>query len=281
MEQASSRPAYHADDRWYPASATALRRAVQSYIEQAAAQELGGEVVGLVCPHAGYFFSGHVAGAAYRQVSGGTYDTVVLIGPDHTGVALGELALPDYAAWHTPLGDVAVDGELAAALEQRVRLRRLRREREHSLEVQLPFLQVALADFKLLPLMMGDQTPATCRQVGQCVAELVRDRKVLLVASTDLSHFQPDHLARQTDAHTLSYALDFDPQGLAEALERGEAQACGGGPVAAVMFAARQLGAARVHQVKYATSADVWDDRSRVVGYAALALTKPRDGQIR
>jgi hypothetical protein len=179
------------------------------------------------------------------------------------------------------LGDVAIDAELAAALERRTGLRRLRREREHSLEVQLPFLQVALADFKLLPLMMGSQVPAVCRELGRGVADLVRDRKVLLVASTDLSHFQPDELARQTDAHTLSYVLDFDPQGLAEALERGEAQACGGGPVAAVMFAARQLGATRAHQIKYATSADVWDDRSRVVGYAALVLTKPRDDQIR
>jgi AmmeMemoRadiSam system protein B len=275
MTELSVRPALCADNRWYPASAGELRREVSGHIDRAALLDLAsGSVVGLIAPHAGYFFSAHVAGAGYRQVRGGDYDTVVLIGPDHTGAAMGGLALPDFAVWRTPLGDVPVDGELVALLERRVALRRVRRDQEHSLEVQLPFLQVALGDFKLLPIMMGSQSPEACHEMGLAVADAVRERRPLLVASTDLSHYQPDPVARDLDQHTLSYVLNFDPQGLVQALTRGEAHACGGGPVAAVMFAARELSATQARLVKYATSGDVWTDRAQVVGYASVVLTK-------
>jgi len=273
MTDSSVRPPIHADDQWYPAGMAALRDEVSGYIERAPALDLPGKVIGLIAPHAGYFFSGHVAGAGYRQVQGGDYDTVVLLGPDHTGAAFGSLAYADFDTWRTPLGDVPVDRDLIAVLDQRLRLRRVRHDSEHSLEVQLPFLQTALTGFKLVPIMMGDQSSATCRELGAAIADGVRDRQTLLVASTDLSHYQPEAAARRLDQHTLQYVLDFDPEGLVEALARGEASACGGGPVAAVMFAARQLGATQAHLVKYATSGDVWEDRSRVVGYAAVVLT--------
>ncbi len=275
MSEPSSRPPVCADDRWYPSSPVDLRSVVTETVEQAPALDLTGEVVGLIVPHAGYYFSAHVAGAGYRQVRDGDYDTVVLIGPDHAGTALGDLALPDFDAWRTPLGEVSVDSELVAALGERVDLRRVTGDSEHSLEVQLPFLQIVLTDFTLLPIMMGSQSPAACRDLGQAVADVVRGRQVLLVASTDLSHFQPDVAARQMDEETLRYVLSFDPDGLAQALAANEAHACGGGPVAAVMFAARQLGATQAHLVKYATSGDVSSDKSQVVGYAAVVLTKP------
>ncbi|GAB4542342.1 MAG: AmmeMemoRadiSam system protein B [Anaerolineae bacterium] len=279
MADYSVRPPICADDRWYPASPEALHREVNGYIESAPALDLAGEVVGLVAPHAGYFFSGHVAGAGYRQIQGRHYDTVVLIGPDHRGLASGGLALPDYDAWHTPLGDVAVDRDVIAALDQRLSLRRIKRDSEHSLEVQLPFLQATLGDFKLAPIIMGDPSPAACRELGLAVAEVVRDRQALLVASTDLSHYYPDEHARRLDEHTLKYVLNFDPEGLAKALSRNEAHACGGSPVAAVMIAARELGANQAQLVRYATSGDVWEDRSQVVGYAAVALVRSQSAE--
>jgi AmmeMemoRadiSam system protein B len=275
MTEARIRPAICADNRWYPAAADELRREVSAHIERARPLEDVGEVMGIIAPHAGYFFSAHVAGAAYRQVLGSDCDTVILVGPDHTGAALGGIALPDFDAWRTPLGDVPVDGGLAAALQRRIELHRIRRDQEHSLEVQLPFLQVALGRFNLLPLMMGSQSPAACRELGSAVAEAVRDRRALLVASTDLSHYQPDAVARELDQRTLRYVLEFDPDGLAVALERGQAHACGGGPVATVMVAARDLGATHVYLAKYATSGDVWADRAQVVGYASLVLSRP------
>jgi AmmeMemoRadiSam system protein B len=273
MAKPTVRPPVCADDRWYPASPDALRREVSDYIERAPALDLPGEVVGLVAPHAGYFFSGHVAGAGYRQVQGNTYDTVVLVGPDHRGIAFGRLAFSSFDAWHTPLGDVPVDRELVAALDERLGLNHIGRDSEHSLEVQLPFLQTALTDFKLVPLLMGDPSPAACRELGLAVADAVRGREALLVASTDLSHhFQYDH-AKRLDEHTLNPILAFDPEGLAEELDRSQAHACGGAPVVAVMTAARELGASQAHLVKYANSGDVWEDKSQVVGYAAVAFT--------
>ena len=180
MARTSVRPPICADDRWYPASPEALRREVSDYIERAAALDLQGEVVGLVAPHAGYFFSGHVAGASYRQVQGNTYDTVVLIGPDHRGIAFGALAFADFDAWHTPLGDVPVDRELVSGLEARLSVRHIGRDSEHSLEVQLPFLQTALGEFKLVPILMGDPSPAASRELGLAVADAVRDQRALL-----------------------------------------------------------------------------------------------------
>lgn len=268
------RPPICADNRWYPAAASELRREVSGHIERARPLEGVGEVVGIIAPHAGYYFSAHVAGAAYRQVLHADVDTVVLIGPDHRGAAWGGLAFPDFDAWRTPLGDVPVARDLVTALAGRIGLSRIGRDEEHSLEVQLPFLQVALGQFSLVPVMMGSQSPRVCRELGLAVAEVVRDRRALLVASTDLSHYQPDPVARELDRRTLQYVLDFDPEGLAAALESSAAHACGGGPVAAVMIAARQLGATRVHLAKYATSGDVWADRAQVVGYAALVISR-------
>jgi len=273
MAKPTVRPPICADDRWYPASPDALRREVWDYVESASDLDLPGEVVGLVAPHAGYLFSGHVAGAGYRQVQGNHYDTIVLVGPDHRGIATGGLAYADFDAWHTPLGDVPVDRELMTVLDKRVSLRRIGRDSEHSLEVQLPFLQTAVADFKLVPIMMGDPSPAACWELGLAVAETIRDREALLVASTDLSHYYDYEHAKRLDEGTLRYILDFDPEGLADALARNQAHACGGGPVATVMIAARELGANQAHLVKYANSGDVWDDKSQVVGYAAVALT--------
>ncbi len=277
MIKSSVRLPICADNRWYPAQTEALRDDVSGYIGQASALDLPGQVIGLVAPHAGYFFSGHVAGAAYRQVQGGDYDTVVVVGPDHRGTTQGGLAYADFDAWRTPLGETPVDRDVLAAVGRQVTLRPVERDDEHSLEVQLPFLQVALADFKLAPIMMGDIAPATCRALGLAIAEAVRGRRMLLVASTDLSHYYDDPTARQLDQKTLQTMLDFDPDSLASALMRGAAQACGGGPVAAVMTAARELGAAGAHLVKYATSGDVWDDRRQVVGYGSLVLVKPAE----
>jgi len=199
---------------------------------------------------------------------------VVLVGPDHRGIAAGGLAYADFDAWHTPLGDVPVDRELITALDNRLSLRRIGRDSEHSLEVQVPFLQTALADFKLAPIIMGDPSPAACRELGQAVADMVGERKALLVASTDLSHYHPYDDAKRLDERTLEYILDFDPEGLADALTRSQAHACGGAPVAAIMIAARDLGANQAHLVKYANSGDVWHDKDQVVGYAAVTLTR-------
>jgi AmmeMemoRadiSam system protein B len=159
-------------------------------------------------------------------------------------------------------------------------MRYTRGDSEHSLEVQLPFLQIALGEFKLVPIMMGETSPAASRALGLAVADLVGDRQALLVASTDLSHYYAYDQAKRLDEHTLKYIVDFDPEGLAQAQARDEAHACGGGPVAAVMIASRELGADQAHLVKYANSGDVWEDKGQVVGYAAVVLTRSQKPDI-
>jgi AmmeMemoRadiSam system protein B len=220
-----------------------------------------------------------VAGTAFATLTPHTFDTVILIGPDHKGAAPGEISTLDVDAWHTPLGDIPVDWDMLAALQRDIEVRLLSTDDEHSLEIELPFLQMTLAEFKLAPLIMGDQSPRTCRRLGDAIVSAVQNNgKTLLVASSDLSHFYDDETARRLDEATLQFVLDMDAEGLIEHVEaarrRREPLACGGGPIAAIIHAAKALGATQAHLLKYATSADVHPSKDSVVGYAAVSIGK-------
>lgn len=270
-----------ADDLWYTSVPPALQTEAQGYLDEAPPRPDIGELIGLVAPHAGYLFSGHVAGAAFSGLAPGAFENVILIGPDHRGVALGRTSTLDVDAWRTPLGDVPVAWDLLQAIQTEVSLKLLPTDNEHSLELELPFLQMTLKDFKLVPLMMGDQSPSTCRQLGAALVKAmdkIQPGPTLLVASSDLSHYFDDDTARRLDETTLQFVLKLDGDGLANHVEagreRGEPLACGAGPIAAVIHAARALGATQAHLIKYATSADVHPNKERVVGYAAVAIGK-------
>ena len=271
----------YADDMWYSSVPPQLQADIQEYLGQAPAG--AGQPIGLVVPHAGYLFSGHVAGAAFAGLKPGAYDTVVLIGPDHRGAAPGQISTPEAAAWRTPLGDVPVDWEVLQGLRQKINLRLLPDDDEHALEIELPFLQVTLKQFKLVPLLMGDQSPLTCRSLGTALAEALRSARdeaaarSLLVASSDLSHYFDDETARRLDRQTLQFILDMNAAGLIrhaeEGRRHGQPLACGAGPIAAVLCAAQDLGATQARLIKYATSADVHPRTDRVVGYAAVTIS--------
>ena len=261
---------------WYPGQPEKLRRTIDDFLAGVEPQPVAGELMGLIAPHAGYVYSGQVAAYAYRQLrlDGGparSFDLVVVVSPLHRMMA-GRFATTQAAYYETPLGLVPLDVEAVDALDRAVGLNRVGFDNEHSLEIQLPFLQVALGEFKLLPVMMGSQALADCRELAEALAHLLRDRTALIVASTDLSHFYPYDRAVQIDQITLKYIANFDPEGLAQALRTHKAEACGGGPVVATLLAARTLGANRVQVLKYANSGDVTGDRSSVVGYAAGAV---------
>jgi hypothetical protein len=149
---------------------------------------------------------------------------------------------------------------------------RPQRDDEHSLEIQLPFLQVALGEFALLPVMMGEQGLEACQALAGALAELLRDKSALIVASSDLSHFHSYETARQLDGLVAQYVEAYDPEGLARVLEAGQAEACGGGPVITALLACRDLGATRAVVLHQANSGDIWIDRSSVVGYLAAAI---------
>lgn len=268
-----------ADNQWYSASQPQLQADIEQYLAETPPEADLGQVVGLVAPHAGHFFSGHVAGAAFRPLQPGAFQTVILIGPDHRGLAPGQIATLNVEAWRTPLGDIPVDWELLERVQQQINLRTVMADDEHSLEIELPFLQVALQAFKLVPLIMGNQSLQMCRTLGQALIKAIDHRQdVLLVASSDLSHFYDDATARRLDEGTLRFVLEMDADGLIEHVEnarrRGEPLACGAGPIAAIIHAAKALGASRSQLIKYATSADVSARAESVVGYAAVALCK-------
>jgi len=261
---------------FYPGDAGQLAADVDGYLDAAGTGEFDG-VVGLVSPHAGYMYSGAVAGKAYAAVRGVDYTTVVVIAPSHRFPLRG-VSVYGGDGYATPLGVVRVDRELADAIsepDQGFGYEPRAHKEEHSLEVQVPFLQRALGDFEIVPIIMGDQRESTARRLAARIAEAVRaasEKRVLLVASTDLSHYHTHDEAVELDSRVISAVEDYDPERLLAALASGACEACGGGPAATVMMAARHLGAGKSTVVGYATSGDVTGDRSQVVGYMAAVL---------
>ncbi len=269
-----------ADNQWYQADPARLKAALKKYLVAGPPPFQPDDLLGLVVPHAGHRFSGHVAGAAFATLAGSRVNSVLLLGPDHRGAAPGRTSAPAANLWRTPLGDVPVAWELLDPIKRDIRLALLPDDDEHSLEIELPFLQKMLGPFRLAPLIMGDQSFQTCRQLSTFLVSAARQATgtPLFVASSDLSHFMDDTTARQLDRQTINLILDFDAQRFAgqasTARLHGQPLACGVGPIATVMLAARALGATRAHLLQYATSADVSGDTRRVVGYAAIAFTK-------
>lgn len=262
---------------WYPASQAELLAAVSRHMDAARTGALPGRVVALAAPHAGYIYSGAVAGAAFAQVRGLAYDTVVVVAPSHRAAFTG-VSVYDAGPFRTPLGDIPLDRDFIAALQAAEPLVRGLPEahsREHSLEIELPFLQAALSRFRLVPLLMGDQGPDTVRRLAAALAACARDKRVLLVASTDLSHFHQRSVAEKLDNALRQQVEAFAPQGVLACLTDGSCEACGGGPLAAVMLAARQLGADKATVLAQADSSQATGDVNNVVGYLAAAFTAP------
>ncbi len=270
--------------RWYPGRADQLAREVDAHLAAAADPGPGGLPIALVAPHAGLPYSGPVAAHAFRALAGRSLDVAAILCPSHFH-ADGAVLTSGHAAYETPLGVVPVDraaidrlrielaGLLAAPPEQT--LVAIRHDREHAIEMELPFLQRTLAPgFGLLPIMVRDQSGGVARALGQALARVLAGRRALLIASTDLSHFYPQAVAQQLDAEMLRQIEAFDPAGVLQAEADGRGLACGHGGVAAVLWAARALGATRVHVVRHATSGDVTGDFSQVVGYGAAIIWK-------
>jgi MEMO1 family protein len=265
---------------WYEGSPKALARAVDEYLDRAELPEMEGEVCAVIAPHAGHVYSGGVAGVAFAAVRGRKPGLVAVISPMHQPYQ-EPLLTTAHAAYSTPLGNIPVAREALASLDAALKARlghglsAVASDREHSLEIELPFLQRALAsEFKLLPVMVRSQAPRVSEALGAALAEVLKDQNALLVASTDLSHFYGQSTARELDSEMLHCFESFDPASIFTLERSGRGQACGHAAVAAVLWAARALGADSVKVLHYATSGDVTGDLSSVVGYGAAVVLK-------
>ena len=257
---------------WYPADPEVLAREVDMYLTDAA--PLAGTPVAIIAPHAGLKYSGPVAAYAYSLLLGCDIDVAVLVGPSHY-VAFEGVSMYEGEAFETPLGPVPVDAECSAAIakgSRHVKVHAAAHAREHSLEMQLPFLKRVLPDISIVPLVMGHQHRDTAFELGDAIAAAVQGRRAVIVASTDLSHYHDAGTAAKLDAKVIHQVRRFDADGLMTTLEAFPEHACGGGPAVAVMRAAKALGAKDARVLKYGDSGDVSGDKNTVVGYLAAAF---------
>jgi AmmeMemoRadiSam system protein B len=267
---ATVRPARFAG-RWYPASSESLTATLDEYLSHV--EPVAGDVRALVSPHAGLMYSGHIAAYGYRAAAGRRYDVAVLVGPSHYA-AFDGVAIAVEGAFETPLGAIAIDDELAARLAEDplVTVDPGVHAREHSLELQLPFLARVLPGVPIVPLLIGDQEAGTARALADLLASTLTGRTPLLVASSDLSHYYPRDTAARLDGAVLECLDSFDAGALETRLAAFAGHACGGGAIVAVMRTAAALGATESRVVRYGDSGEVSGDLAQVVGYVSAVL---------
>jgi MEMO1 family protein len=267
-------------DRWYDSDPEVLARSIDGYLEDAQLPVLEGEVIAVIAPHAGHTYSGTVAGYAFAALRGRSPDLVAVIAPMHHPY-VEPLITTAHDAYATPLGEILVDKEALHELDVILKselgfsLSPVQRDPEHSLEIELPFLQRALtSEWKLLPVMVRAREPRVSKALGKALARVVRVKKFVMVGSTDLSHFYNHQTALTYDRAMLNEIEAFHPEGAFDLERAGKGFACGLGAFTAVMWAARELGADQVKVLRHATSGNITGDYSSVVGYGAAVILK-------
>ncbi len=269
---------------FYPATQEALRRAIYEAFKHPLGPGRTPErtveerqTVSVVCPHAGYIYSGPVAAHSYYILGCEAKPTsIIIIGPNHTGLG-SPISIMAEGAWRTPLGDVEIDEELAGAIlrsSEMIDVDEMAHSREHSIEVQLPFLQYIYGEFRFVPISMGLQDLDSSREVGRAIGEASYNRDAVIVASTDLTHYEPQASAKRKDMMVIESILSLDEASLQEGVYRNRISMCGYGPVSASIVASKAAGSRRAELLAYHTSGDVTGDYSAVVGYASIRLLR-------
>jgi AmmeMemoRadiSam system protein B len=255
--------------QFYPRSKNDLLQEISKCFADIPSNERS--VLGAVVPHAGYLYSGNTAAYVYSILP--KADTFVILGPNHTGV--GSPVSVSSEIWSTPFGEVKSDIEFIKALPKKIiDMDERAHKYEHSIEVQLPFLQYRFRDFKIVPICMGMQDEETALEVGMEISEAVikANKKVIIIASSDFSHYKPEKTAREDDAYFINSILALDIQGFYRRLYERAASVCGYGPISAMLTATKDIGARKATLLKYSTSGDNTSDFSAVVGYAGIIV---------
>ena len=270
--------------QFYPADPVRLKSEIAGYIERVAAGEIPGEIAGISVPHAGYEYSAQTAAAAYKAAARQNYDLIVVLAPSHRDYFSGGAIYPG-EAYETPLGQMKIDRETAAQLAHACNLFAISGQghgAEHSLEVQVPFLQTLFPGSRLLPIVIGDYNWQSCEKMGLALARVLKGKRVLVVASTDLYHGESYEECQKSDAATLLAVMEMNPRALCEGLQRQSFQACGGGPLVVLQVALKQRGACKGKIVARTNSNDVTHQRGGyVVGYAAAVYYLPEASMIK
>jgi AmmeMemoRadiSam system protein B len=256
--------------RFYPSEPDVLQAEVHSYLSHTATTS----ALGCIVPHAGYMYSGHVAGAVYSELT--IPNRCILLCPNHTGRGQA-LAIMSEGEWETPLGKVSLDSELANVLKEKFSLLSEDNEAhctEHAIEVQLPFLQVRNPKFTFVPIALGIRQFEVLEALGLAIAEVLtqQSKPVLIIASSDMNHYENDQITRVKDHKAIDQILTLNPRGLFDVIMQEEISMCGFGPAVVMLTTVKQLGALRADLVKYATSGDISGDRNMVVGYAGIIV---------
>jgi AmmeMemoRadiSam system protein B len=260
--------------RFYPSDKKKLALEIEQFTSAGQAENKKVPVLGCIVPHAGYMYSGHVAGAVYGAIE--IPGRCILLGPRH--FPGGEaMAIISEGSWHTPFGDAQIDSELAAKLKQScplLREDRVAHQREHSLEVQIPFLQHLAPNLRFVPVVLATHRYPDLEVLGHAVAQMIAAQKdpVLVIASTDMNHYESDAITRAKDRKAIDRILELDPRGLYDTVNSEDISMCGYAATAAMLVAMRNLGATHAELVRYATSGDITGDRDEVVGYAGLIV---------
>lgn len=266
--------------RWYEGNADRLSRQMDSLLESAVIPPLPGEVISLVAPHAGHRYSGLTAAHAFKTVRGLSFDLVVIVSPFHD-IFPGTMITTGHKAYSTPLGEIPVDEDALTALDTEIKrltgapLSRITRDGEHSLEIELPFLQRGLqGTFSLLPVMVRSRNAVEMEALGEALASIALTRKTLLVASSDLSHFYPEVEADELDAYIEKQIEALSPAGVLDADITGKGFACGAGAISAILWASLCLNANKAILLHHSNSAAETGDHQSVVGYGSAVILK-------
>ena len=235
----------------------------------------GRKIFGIISPHAGYMYSGPVAASSYYEISGEEFELAIIIGPNHWGIGLDVATMKD-AIWRTPLGDIEVDTESAIEINKiskSIGIDFFSHSKDHSLEVQIPMLQQTFSHkFKILPIILNDQSYKTSKEIGLAMAKIGKNRKCIIIASSDFTHYEPNDYAHKQDSALIETILSLDIERFYTVLQEKQITACGHGAIASTMQACKQLGATKGELIKYATSGDIAGDESSVVGYASIVF---------
>jgi len=257
--------------QFYPASPSELRAIIKSFVDEKAVK---GEAIGLISPHAGYIYSGPVAGAVISRIK--FKDTFIIMGPNHSGRGK-PLSIMTEGVWETPLGEVDIDSELAKqilATSSYLEEDHLAHQYEHSLEVQLPFLQYFKPDIKIVPIIFGYGSGAVYKEIGKEIAKAIKslNRDVVIIASSDMTHYEPQESAQRKDNQAIEAIVNLDEDELLKRVDELNISMCGYAPAVSLISVAKELGAKRAELIRYQTSGDTTGDYSSVVGYAGIII---------